>query len=300
MDLLETVYNTPVARRPPHWRWAVAHSCSMRPRNYKGKRITRNEDRFIFESVDYMRMKRSNPAAAIARYRPLYEAESIYFNASPMSEKWAIEAWLCAKASDEEIAARFCLDDPKTVTYYKRLYFDIEYYQENDVQMFLNVMSPAKKSSDPGDDYQYVWKMVGYKHGVAGLCDLFACFMGTPLPNQLKQWMNEISRDRMNYMTFVFAQDPKNLKQQSAQFALDTASRNGSIKEQVEDSSDGDLVQQAAKHMQACMAVMVSHPDIPVLQRQEFNKHELLSNTTWEAADDIQTLHDQAFDGTKG
>jgi len=255
----------PVHMRNPSWRYNWAVYCAAAPQLPTGMW---RKDRLLLDAALFLRDKSDkhvDPYDYISKYRLIYEAYLIYTHSNPMGGyRWIIEAMLTTGASDIDIAEQFPVDSgdgPEVIAIYRKLFYDIGPYLENDMAFMGNVLSTALSNQVDPFDCDYSWKVFAKNHTLPEVVDFFKFLSGGKLPKDKRKWFQEIVADRAAYHAYALSNNLRNLWDVQASIVVHEVSKNyvtaeGSAPPIQEHSA------KAAKQLMDTMAMVMQHPDI--------------------------------------
>lgn len=157
-------------RRKPGWRMNLAVEFAKHSETVVDH--DRCDDPLVMETlVPFQRalngvMKRHQYSRSLSETYPgPYWAHMVRHDT--IGDRFIVEAYICADASIEDIAAKLDVD-PESVWWYEHMYFDVRRHLDNSTWMHTYVFHPAFQTMNCADG---VWKAIAWKNalGVHGL-----------------------------------------------------------------------------------------------------------------------------------
>ncbi len=148
----------------PTWRWRRAVELVD-----EQARPSRLDDEVTVRAFKFLKRKRSANTTRMkmlqANYPDVYAANKIYEEED--MDRWMLEAALCAPVSHEQIAQDNVIENPKIITTYAELFFDVQNYLNSPMYVHKYILRPALRNrtmeeSSPDFTYKLVALTLGY------------------------------------------------------------------------------------------------------------------------------------------
>jgi len=179
-------YFTDPMKRLPMWRMLKVKAITANKTDLdyeKEAGYYRGDDPLVVDTLIPMQLLLNGTARDAHKIRVLQDKYPGPFWATHIEsergyDKYAIDAYLCSGATDEEIASRFDVD-ANDIWWYKKMYFDVEEHLDNAAWMHMYAFLPALTTTD--NSRAGMWRAVGWKHalGKEGL-DAYISFARKP------------------------------------------------------------------------------------------------------------------------
>jgi hypothetical protein len=208
--MLQALRDNPL--RAPHWRWLRA--VQIDAGGPKPSKAVDGSDGFEWIRR-IVRLKRRHAMAAnkphavyalVRLDRGLFWAHSIWAEEKAPT-RWAIEAYILAGASDEEIAEKVGCE-PDVIAAYAAVFFDVRGKLHNGNYIVNVVMADAVSRGLTERQYDLLWKMFGYQGGVYVLDALIGKFTNIHKPqnaNEVSEFFQTSAINSMRHKAAVAA-----------------------------------------------------------------------------------------------
>jgi len=193
----------PAYLRHPAWRWHLAMNSVL---DKSMPAIYATDDPWLIQACRFYNAlaARTSLLKLAAQFPVMYEAWSINMTAHPRGGlKWSLDAMLMTQEDDKTIADELvCTHQDKTVECFRKVFFDISEYKNNDYLLLSNVISIAMPSTD-WTDCDYVYKMYARQHGLDMFRELIRFKIGGLLPSKIEEYLYIVIRLRRGWMQLL-------------------------------------------------------------------------------------------------
>lgn len=199
-------------RRAPHWRWLRATQIDGGARRASRKIDGEEGFKWVRRAV---RLKRhmdrlgNSPDAAYAlleRDADLFWAHNIWLE-DRAPTRWAIEARVLARQTNEEIAYR-AATTPEIIDCYVNVFFDVRRVLDRSDYMLNVIMADAVSRGVQERHYDLLWKLMGYCGGPFALDATINRFIKTAPPaneGEVSNFFQELAINTMKYKAAIAA-----------------------------------------------------------------------------------------------
>jgi hypothetical protein len=191
--------------RLPLWRWQSASRFMADPTDDDFEIIS---DPYLHEASLLMHQRaRGEPGVELQmRSNPaLINAMQIFQHiVRHGGARWQIEALLLGGIDNETLNKIFpTKGGPRTYQYFRKLFFDVDDYLDNQHAILANVLSMTMVRHDVASDHDLPWKMLGYALGWQKFSEFLKHYVGGSGSAQLKSFLQEFQEMRMMYHMYT-------------------------------------------------------------------------------------------------
>ena len=220
--------------RLPLWRWQSASRFMADPVDDEYDFIS---DSYLREASIFMHARAasepgfelqmmSNPA--------LVNAIQIYHHTLQHGgARWQIEALILGGAPDEKLNEMFpSRGGPRTYRYYRKLFFDVDAYLENQHAILANIFGLTMTRHDSYSDHDLPWKMLGHALGWESFSDFLNHYVGGQGSRKMKQYLQEFQEMRMLYYGWTQTLDMRTAFQEKSLALFDLSLKHYNVSEE--------------------------------------------------------------------
>jgi hypothetical protein len=164
-ELARTI-SLPSHHKQPAWRWVTILDYVI---NWKKPLRRVLVDEYLYVGTKFARHLKNldrNCGAIRSAFPPIEEAYRYFTRSDAYSYRWILEALILSGLDDEEISEHLEMEfGSDTVKAYKKLFFDVEDYLENNLLLEANLFSACMSSATDFNDYDFAWKLVAHARG---------------------------------------------------------------------------------------------------------------------------------------
>jgi len=203
--------------RPPIWRYQIIQRSMLEKRTRVPSRIY---DKYVTHLKAVVKTLREqnicgHRGRVLAEHDPAYTAWRYWNMSKPGGPRWRIEAYIIAGADNEFLLKTFPnTGGVETFEYFRKIFFDIESYENNDDLLDYNIMSVAY-DRHINMECDLLWKAAAFRYPNLEDFSQFIHMRLRGIDKGLKQVLRELQEDSLMLHSALITQRPSELDERS-------------------------------------------------------------------------------------